>query len=225
MSKKLLSGLYSTPMANLIIDRKFSRIPLAARLKTPRPSEILKENRLFKAIETIEVNKKDLFRDFAFVCFLIMNLPLSLIVNSSKKQKTNTRLSFVYSLTPEQILNNRKTDDLEKFIKEARFEALFSNSKVVVESRKVYKSLGQKNHGSLEIVFDASIWVTRNRLSRMTVLKILYESISILVKVLVKRDHNYQFTLREVVFDEPIWRYYLRQSVEINVSTLVIFRF
>lgn len=218
MSRKLLSGLYSTHMAHLIVDRKFSRIPLATRLKIPRSSEILRENRLFKAIETIEVNKKDLFRDLALVCFLLMNLPLSLIVNSSKKQKTNKRLSFVYSLTQEQILNNRRTDDLEKFIKEARFQALFSKSTVVVESRKVFRFWGQKTHGNLEIVFDASIWVTRNRLSRMTVLRILYESISILVKeVLVKRDHNYKFTLREVVFDEPIWRYYLRQRVEISV--------
>jgi hypothetical protein len=51
MSKKLHSGLYSTHMAHLITDRKFSRIPLAARLKIPRSSKILKENRLFNTIE------------------------------------------------------------------------------------------------------------------------------------------------------------------------------
>jgi len=219
MSKKLLSSHHATHIASLIIDRKLSRIPLAMRFKTTGPQGRLSENSLFEAIENIEMTKRDLFRDFAFVFFLISNLFLSLVLNCSKRDKSHNDLSLVYSLTPEQILHNGETDAIEEFMKEPRFAALFCERTIVVESRKLSQFWSQENYGNLRIVFDNSLWVTRNRLSRKTVVKIFRESICILIGVLFQKNHDYQFTLRELIFDEPIWRHYLQQAEQINVIT------
>ena len=217
--KKQLRLRYAHHIASLIIDRKFSKIPMSMRFRPVRGENGLNENQLFKSIEKKELTKIQLLRDLAFVFFLIVNLPVSFLMNRSKSNDSNLGLSLFYSLTLEQILDGDKIDSFVEFLSEPRFAPLFNQSTVVVELKKIHRIQFQRKFENIEFTFDNSLWISRNMISRKNVFKIFCESIVNFLKVFAHKNLDNRFILRELIFDEPVWNHFLRQAKEFNVIT------
>jgi polysaccharide biosynthesis PFTS motif protein len=179
----------------------------------------LQQDSILDQIENMKLSKKNLLRDLALISFLQLNLFLALFRNRSKKQNFEIKPSFIYSLTPEQILSDGRVEALEEFLRESRFERLFLGKKIIIESKQLFRFFGQNNYKDLEIVFDTSIWIAKNRLSRRIVLGVIKESLSLLAHVLISGKQDEILILREIVIDEPVWRHYLKETGRTNIVT------
>jgi polysaccharide biosynthesis PFTS motif protein len=219
--KNQLKGLYPPNIADLLVDRRFSKIPMNLRFTTNDSQNEKQQELMLKEMSHTKISIKELIREFSFVVFLLFSLVLAFIFNRSKNQNSRMYPSYVYSLTPEQILNNGSTDLLREFLREPRFQKLFLRSYLVVESKQVYRFLGKNTYKDLEVVFDTSIWIAKNQLSRKMVLSVLHKSISRFVRVLKERKKDELQILREHVIDEPLWRIYLQSTQNINPINVV----
>jgi hypothetical protein len=187
LTRNPLSNLYPINIASLIVDRLFSKLPIDLRFIKKESSVELQQEQICKAISKIESSKKDLFRDIFLVSFLLGSIFLGMVFNRSKSQSFRKSPSFIYSLTPEQILSKGSTEQLREFLRESRFQKLFREKHLVIESKQLYKFFGQNKYRDIEIVFDTSQWIAKNELSRRIVLKVILESFSRLIQVLTKR--------------------------------------
>ena len=222
LTRQRLSSSFTLDIANLIVDRLFSKIPMNLRFTAQMPLAEFQQELIYEAMLKMRLRKKDVFRDLLIVGFLLLNLLLAMLFNRSKVNKLASNPSFIYSLTPEQILSKGRTEPLREFLREPRFEKLFLGKHLVVESRKIYKFLGQNNYNGLEIVFDTSLWIAKNRLTRKTILRIIREAVCKLFQIFRKGKQDEFQALRELVIDEPVWRYFIKESSqtdEINIVT------
>ena len=207
-----LLNCYSINIANLIVDRLFSKIPMKLRFTTKESSNELQQKLIYEEMLKMRLSKKEAFRDLAFVSFLLVSLFLAGIFNQSRRKKLTNHPIFVYSLTPEQILTEGSKEPLREFLKESRFQNLFLKKQIIVESKKLYNFVGRNKENDMEIVFDTSIWIAKNVLSRKIVFKVIQESISRLIQVFRNAKQEQMHVLRELVIDEPVWRYYLEET-------------
>jgi hypothetical protein len=219
LNRKMLSQFYPVNISSLIVDRKFSNLSMALRFTSKGSTLKLQQVSILEEIEKMKVSKKNLLRDLALISFLQLNLFLALFRNRSKKQNFEIKPSFIYSLTPDQILSNGRAEALEEFLRESRFERLFLGKKIIIESKQLFRFFGQNSYKELEIVFDTSIWIAKNRLSRKIVLGVIKESLSLLAHVLKSGKQDEILILREIVIDEPVWRYYLKEVGRTNIVT------
>jgi polysaccharide biosynthesis PFTS motif protein len=124
-------------------------------------------------------------------------------------------------LAPEQILSKGRTEPLGEFFREQRFQELFCGKYLVVESKKLYRFFRRNNYNGMEIVFDTSIWIAKNGLTRRIILRVIKESVSKLMQVIRNGKRDEFQALRELVVDEPVWRYYLKESLQTNEINIV----
>ena len=221
LAREPLSNLYPINIASLIVDRIFSKLPLNLRFMTKESSDELQQELIRTAISKIELGRKDLFRDFLLVSFLLGNILLGMVFNRSKSQSLRNSPSFIYSLTPEQILSEGSTEQLEEFLREPRFQKIFLGRHLVVESKQLYKFFGRNRHGDVEIVFDTSLWIVKNELSRRDILRIIREAFFKFFQVLTKRNQEQTHILREFLIDEIVWRHFLEKSDQTNQINVV----
>jgi polysaccharide biosynthesis PFTS motif protein len=217
-----LSNLYPINIASLFVDRLFSKLPIDLRFINKESSGELQQEQICNAISKIESSKKDLFRDIFLVSFLLGSIFLGIVCNRSKSQSFRKSPSFIYSLTPEQILSKGSTKQLREFLREPRFQKLFHEKHLVIESKQLYKFFGQNKYRDIEIVFDTSLWIAKNELNRRIVLKVILESFSRLIQVLTKRKQYKMHILREFLIDEIVWRHFLEKvhkSKQISIVT------
>lgn len=219
LARRKLSQFYSINIADLIVDRKFSKLPMTLRFTSKGASLKLQQESIQDEIENMKLNNRDFLRDLVLIFFLQVNLTFAFLSNRSKKQNSRIKPSFIYSLTPEQILSNGRTDALKEFLSEPRFGRLFLGKHIIIESKQLFRFFGQNIHKDAEIVFDTSIWIAKNRLSRRIVLRVIKESLSKLFHVLKSGKLEEIQILREIVIDEPIWRHYLNEVGRTEVVT------
>jgi len=219
--RERLSNLYPINVASLIVDRLFSKVPLDLRFITKASSGELQQEQICEAISKIELSKKDLFRDIVLVSFLLGNIFLSTVFNRSRRQSSRNSPSFIYSLTPEQILSKGSTEYLREFLREPRFQKLFLGKHLVIESKQLYKLFGQNKYRDIEIVFDTSLWIAKNGLSRRNVLEVILESFFRLIQVLTKRKQFKMHILREFLIDEIVWKKFLEKSHQSEQLSIV----
>ena len=221
IAKDQLKYIYSYDIASLLVDRRFSRIPMTLRHTTDNSLDERQQELILNEMSNVQMSNREVIREFFLVSFLLCNLILALLFNRKKFQNSRMIPSFVYSLTPEQILKNRSTDLLGEFLREPRFQKLFRGRYLVVESKQVYRFFGRNVHKDLEVVFDVSTWIAKNGMNRKTVLSVIQESISRLIEVLKDRKQDQLQILREYVIDEPLWRRYTEQLQQVNQINLV----
>ena len=221
MAKNQLKCVYSHDIVDLLVDRKFSRLPLALRYTTNGYLDEHQQGLILNEMLNGKMNYKEIIREFSLVMFLLLNLILALVFNRKKFRKSRMNPSFIFSLTPEQIVNKGSTDLLGDFLREPRFQKLFCGKYLVVESKQVYRILGKNIYRNLEVVFDTSIWIAKNCIDRKTILSVIQESIPRLIRALQKREKSQLQILREYVIDEPLWRRYTDQSRFVNPINLV----
>lgn len=222
LAREPLCNLYPINMVSLIVDRIFSKLPLNLRFITKESSDVRQQELIRTTTSKIELGRKDLFRDFLLVSFLLGNILLGMVFNRSKSQSLRNSPSFIYSLTPEQILSEGSTEQLEGFLREPRFQKIFLGKHLVVESKQLYKFFGRNRHGDVEIVFDTSLWIVKNELGRRDILRIIREAFFKFVQVLTKRNQEQMHILREFLIDEIVWRHFLEktdQTKRVNVVT------
>lgn len=221
IAKNQLRDIYSCNIADLIADRRFSRISMTLRYTTNGSLDERQQDSILNEMSNVKMNSKEIIRELSLVSFLLFNLILALLFNRSKLQNSKMNPSFIYSLTPEQILNNGSTDLLGEFLRESRFQKLFRGRYLVVESKQVFRFLGKNIYKDFEVVYDTSIWIAKNKLNRKTILSIIQESIPRFIRALKDGKQGQLQILREYVIDEPLWRHYVEQSRQVNPINLV----
>lgn len=221
MAKNQLKRVYSHDIVDLLVDRRFSRLSLAYRYTTNGYLDEHQQGLILNEMLNGKMNYKEIIREFSLVMFLLLNLILAFVFNRKKFRKSRMDPSFIFSLTPEQIVNKGSTDLLGDFLREPRFQKIFYGKYLVVESKQVYRILGKNIYRNLEVVFDTSIWIAQNCMDRKTILSVIQESILRLIGVLQKGKKSHLQILREYVIDEPLWRRYTDQSRFVNPINLV----
>lgn len=206
-------------LSQLIADRKFSKLPFSLRFKTLNSPNFSNTYLLSHEIQKVNIKKKEVIRELVYVYFLILNLVIACVINKSRRTNFDQNISFIYSLTPDQIAKDRSTSRLEEFLKESRFGKLCEDSKIIIESKKLYKYFGNNKYGDIEIVYDSSIWIASNLLDRKTLIRLVFASIVESIKVLSRRRHENLFILRELIVESLIWKSCVERIYSINLIT------
>jgi polysaccharide biosynthesis PFTS motif protein len=147
--------------------------------------------------------------------YLLICYTLKLI--SLTNYKKNKNLTFIYSLTKEQIYRKSKLSSLYEFLNSDRFD-INKKTEIWVE----FKSINLKrNHKNLHVVFDIALNLYSRQFSLYKRAKVLLSIYANPFKFLSSRDKkDFVFlVLKEYIFDNAVLMHIGSQKIEKVITT------
>jgi polysaccharide biosynthesis PFTS motif protein len=147
--------------------------------------------------------------------YLLICYTLKLI--SLTKYNKNQNLTFIYSLTRDQIYRKTKLDSLYEFLNSDRFN-MNKRSEIWVENKSINL---KRKHKNLYVVFDIQLSLYSHQFdfrNRLNILMCIYKNFLKFLRFVSKKDANFLIA-KEYIFDNEVLNRINPQKIDKVITT------